>query len=70
MKPTPNDTFCLGLDFYIGLPEAKFDRGAKIQTIQKDSDPEKLFEIVFKAANKEYLQRNQAHKSPLDVQAV
>ena len=36
----------------------------------QDFDPDKFFEEVFKAANKEYLQRNQAHKSPLDMQAV
>ena len=36
----------------------------------QDFDPDKFFEEVFKAANKEYMQRNQAHKSPLDMQAV
>ena len=39
-------------------------------TILQTFDPEMFFEEIFKEANKKYVERSQAHKAPVDMQAV
>ena len=62
--------FFTDLDFYIGLPEELFERATFLVNLKDHYDPDRFFEEAFKGAKKEYLERSQRCRAPLDMQNV
>ena len=77
VKPSLVDMYSLcifslfsGLDFYIGLPPEKFDRGTKLTLYDEKISMAELFKGLMERSNEKYHKRSMAHKSPTDLMNV